>query len=454
MSKNSYKKLLKEIKKRDERIKELETEVAYLRYELNQIKDKIYKPKPPKKGQPPKPEPKKRGALFGHTGWFRRKSKKINRTEIVRLKRCPICGSRDLSECKEKEEHIQEDIILPRVEVTKYIRHHYYCKSCKKVVSGKGKEELPGSYIGPRAKSIAAFLRYDIKISFNDIQRIFRYLSNLKISPASIAGFNNQLRDKAFPIYKGIQGKIRRARSCHADETGWKLDGQNHWLWSFSNHKASYFHIDKSRGQKVVKEVLGDKYNGILISDFLSAYNKIEAKGKQRCIIHLERDLKKVEACSEDASVKRYCKYLLKLLAQAKELHKDYKDKKISRKYFERRRKILTNSFKDLEFPWQDKRHQKRFSKRLIRHKDELLTFLYHPNISCHNNQAERHIRPNVIFRKITFGNRSTKGTLNHSVLMSVLQTAKLNKLDPLLVFKKIFTLPEEQRIVRVLIPP
>jgi len=102
MSKNSYKKLLKEIKKRDERIKELETKVAYLRYELNQIKDKMYKPKPPKKEKPSKPESKKRGALFGHIGWFRRKSK-----------------------------------------------------------------------------------------------------------------------------------KIKRARSCHADETGWKLDGKNHWLWSF-----------------------------------------------------------------------------------------------------------------------------------------------------------------------------------------------------------------------------
>ena len=203
-----------------------------------------------------------------------------------------------------------------------------------------------------------------------------------------------------------------------------------------------------------MKEVLGDKYNGILISDFLSAYNKIKTKGKQRCIIHLERDLKKVEACSEDGSVKRYCNYLLKLLDQAKELHKDYKDKKISREYFERKRDRLVNSLKDLEFPWQDKRQQKRFSKRLIRHKNELFTFLYHPNISYHNNQAERHIRPNVIFRKITFGNRSIKGTLNHSVLMSVLQTAKLNKLDPLLTLRKIFTLPEERRTVRILSPP
>ena len=462
MGKDKYSDLLKRAKRRFQavvdryhsRVKELEEENALLRYELKQVQNKRYKPKPPKKEKPPKLKSKKRGALFGHLGWFRQKPKKVDRIEMVKLKRCPICGGGDLTECKEKEEHIQEDIILPQVKVTKYIRHHYYCKGCKKVVSGKGKEEIPNSYIGPGAKALASFLRYGIKISTRDVQRIFRDLFNLKIVPSSIPGFNNQLRVRALPIYQGIQDKIKRARSCNADETGWRLDGKNHWLWSFSNHKASLFHIDKSRGQKVVKKILGDKYNGVLISDFLSAYNKIQAKAKQRCIIHLERDLEKVEACSEDKFVKRYCQYLLKLLEQAKQLHKDYKSKKISREYFERRRDSLVNRLKDFNLPLPDKRHLKRFSQRLIRHKDELFTFLYYPNISYHNNQAERHIRPNVIFRKITFGNRSTQGTLNHSVLMSILQTAKLNKLDPLLTLKKIFTLPEKHRTVRLLIPP
>lgn len=449
-----HKALVEQLEYYKNRIKALEEENALLRYELKQIKDKWYKPKPPKKEDPPPKEPKKRGALFGHLGWFRRKPKKIDRVEIVKLKACPLCGHKDLKVCQEIEEHIQEDITLPEVMVTKYVRHHYYCKNCRKVVSGKGEEEIPGSYIGPKAKALASFLRYGIKMSIEDVKRIFRDLFNLKLAAASIPGFNNQLRAKALPIYNGIRGKIKRGRSCHADETGWRLDGQNHWLWSFSNGKASFFHIDKSRGQKVVKEILGDKYGGVLISDFLSAYNKIQAKGKQRCLIHLERDLKKVEACSEDESVKRYCHYLLKVLDQAEQLSKAYKDKKMSQEYFEERRGLLVKWLKDFNFPAPDKRHLKRFSQRLIRHKDELLTFLFYPNISYNNNQAERHIRPNVIFRKITFGNRSAKGTLNHSVLMSILQTAKLNRLDPLQTLKKIFILPEERRTVELLIPP
>lgn len=99
----------------------------------------------------PPPEPKKRGALFGHLGWFRHKPKKIDRVEIVKLEACPLCGHKDLKVCQELEEHIQEDIVLPQVRVTKYIKHHYYCRRCGKVVSGQGQEELPHSYIGPRA---------------------------------------------------------------------------------------------------------------------------------------------------------------------------------------------------------------------------------------------------------------------------------------------------------------
>ena len=459
MKKNKYQNLSKEnllakLAKRDIHIEELEEQITLLRYEFKKLKDKTFKPKHPKPEKSSKPAPKKKGAPLGHIGWFRKKPKKIDRQEIVKLKKCPSCGSSDLSKCKETSQHIQEDIILPEIETIKYVRPHYYCKGCKKVVTGIGVGEIPGSYIGPNAKAIAGFLRYDVKISTRDIKKIFQQLCNLNIVPGSIPGFNNQLRNISGNIYNDIQQIIKKGNFCHGDETGWRLDDKKYWLWSFSNDIASLFHIDKSRGQKVVKQILGDEFDGILISDFLSAYNKIKAKGKQRCLIHLKRDLKKVLACNEDKPVKIYCENLLKLLDRAKQLHEDYKDKKITLKYFERKRELLVESLKDFNFPLPDKRHLKRFSKRLARHKNELFTFLYYPEISSHNNKAERHIRPNVIFRKITFGNRSEKGTLNHSILMSIIQTAKMNNLDPLKVLKKIFILPENKRTLALLMPP
>ena len=459
MKKNKYKnlskaKLLAKLSERDIRVDELEEKLTLLQYEFEKLKDKTFKPKPPKPEKSSKPVPKKKGAPFGHLGWFRKKPKKIDRLEIVKIKKCPSCGSSNLSKCKETTEHIQEDIILPKLETIKYVHPHYYCKGCKKVVTGVGAGEIPGSYIGPNAKSVAGFLRYDVKISTRDIKKIFKQLCNLNIVPGSIPGFNNQLRKISVKIYDDIQQIIKQGSFCHGDETGWRLGSDKYWLWSFSNAIASFFHIDKSRGQKVVKQILGDEFNGILISDFLSAYNKIKAKGKQRCLIHLERDIKKVLACNEDKPVKMYCENLLKLLDRAKQLHEDYKYKKIAIKKFERKRELLVESLKDFNFPLPDKRHLNRFSKRLIRHKNELFTFLYYPEISSHNNKAERHIRPNVIFRKITFGNRSEKGMLNHSILMSIIQTAKMNKLDPLKILKKIFILPKDKRTLALAMPP
>ncbi len=131
------------------RIEDLEEKLAVLQFEFDSLKSKMYKPdkkKPPKEEPPPASEnPGKKGGLFGHIGWFRKKPETIDRIEEVRLDKCPACGSHDLSECAHTEEHIQEDIILPRTETVLYKHHHYYCKSCKKVVAPKGRDDIQES---------------------------------------------------------------------------------------------------------------------------------------------------------------------------------------------------------------------------------------------------------------------------------------------------------------------
>ncbi len=97
---------------------------------------------------------------------------------------------------------------------------------------------------------------------------------------------------------------------------------------------------------------------------------------------------------------------------------------------------------------------RKRFVKRLERHKEELLTFLYHPGVDWHNNRAERMIRPNVLLRKITFGNRSKSGITNHNVLMSIIQTAGLQSLDPLRTLRELLSPAKQAKTLAALIPP
>jgi len=63
----------------------------------------------------------------------------------------------------------------------------------------------------------------------------------------------------------------------------------------------------------------------------------------------------------------------------------------------------------------------RRLCKRIIKYNQELFTFLDNPLVEPTNNRAERQLRPNVIMRKITFGNRSALGALNHAVIMSII---------------------------------
>jgi transposase len=457
MSDKEIRQILLKLKTLEDENEKLKEENAYLKFKLDEIQSKRFKSKkikPPDDTPSAKPTPKKRGGLFGHAGWFRKKPKTIDRIEEVTLDKCPSCGSSDLGDCKHIEEHIQEDIILPKTETILYKRRHYYCRGCKKIVSSKGKGELPKSYIGPKAKSLAAFLKYVIKISDRDIRTLFRKVFNLDIATSSITDFKTILKDKAMPLYGKLLEELRKSPFIHADETGWPVDGDNQWLWKFSNKTIAISHIDKGRGQKVVENILGKNYLGVLISDFLSAYNKIITKAKQRCLAHLFRDLKKVvKYWSGDKEVLRYCRRLGKILKDAITLYKEYKDKEWDERYYVKRARIK-DAFDDFRFPNPNKRILARFAKRLTRHKDEIFTFLYIKGVDHHNNHAEQQIRPDVIFRKITNGNRSLKGAENHSVLMTILQTAKLNNLDPISTLEDILIPGNKNPFSNILSPP
>jgi hypothetical protein len=433
------------IKEKNEEIEKLKSENVLLEYEIKQMRDKWFsrkKKETSENNQEENSSPRKKlGAPVGHKGWYREVPDRIDSIEDVKLAECAICGNKEISECEEIEEHIQEDIDLPKLKVTKYRKHHFWCGICKKVVSGKGKDEIPNSYIGPKAKSVAAFLKYVVKVSNRDIQKIFKELCGLTIVPSSIPGFNNQARKKCLPIYEAILEEIKKAPFVHADETGCPVNGQNYWDWIFVTSKLCLHIIHESRGQKVVEQILGKKYGGILLSDFLSAYNKIEAKAKQRCLVHLLRDLKKILKCtSKDDSTYTYCQRLKDIIQQAIDLSEKYNGDEISDKRFSKQKEQLIDSLDDFQFPDPQKSSIVRIAKRLARHKDELFTFLDYKGLPYHNNFAERMIRPSVLLRKITFGNRSENGTLNHSVLMSILQTGKLNDKESIPLIKNILT--------------
>jgi predicted RNA-binding Zn-ribbon protein involved in translation (DUF1610 family) len=387
-------------------------------------------------------EPKKKGAPFGHKGVTRPKPENIDEEiEVSDPRRCPDCGSEQIQATSIKEEHIQEEIVIPRRKVVRYVKSVYTCKKCKTFIRGVGKGEMPGSYIGPLAKSTANYLRYDIGISQHKLQRIFKELFDLPFHQTSVVGFETQLRVRSQSLYEDMQNILKKTKLLYIDETGWKKDGFPYWLWCFCNRLIAFYHIEDSRGGKVLKAILGDTFKGIIISDFLSAYNAIESK-KQKCLPHALRIIKRLEDAShgDDKEVDKFCRQLKEIIQEIITLFK--KRKNIS-DYVIHRGDIIARCNRLLSHELSHKKAE-RLRLRLNKRREELYTCLFHPSSDSNNNFVERMLRPNVIMRKLTYGNRSQKGIKNHSVITSLLQTSKLNNHYTPDVFQQMLTNPSQ----------
>ena len=417
---------------------QLREENRLLKFQLEEYRKKFFKKK--KRSEDSDRErkpPRKRGAPVGHPGVTRGKPTRIDEQMDVKLQKCPECGSEDLKPTGEVEDHDQEDIVLPQVKVTRYRHHFYQCQCCKEIVHGIGPGELPGSYMGPIAKSVAAYLHYQMKVPYRKVQRLFEQLFHLKFNPSSCVGFDQQVRVRGDPIYEKMKTQLKKEPLVHADETGWRNDGVNHWLWCFASKKKGVYHIDRSRGAKGVSSLLGDRYGGVLVSDFLGTYNKLESR-KQRCLVHLLRQIKKWQIYfSQD---KKKSSYFLKFKKLVQDIIKltarPFKNKWIDAKA-DAKARLYRMLNATIDHPKADK-----FLKKLLKQIDELTPCLETPRIPAHNNFVERLLRDSVIMRKITFGNRSEKGIQNHQVLMSLLQTAQLKKLNPLTFLHTLLTRP------------
>lgn len=413
----------------------LEHEVQHLKQQVTELQGYVFGRHHASQGPAKKP-----GAKPEHTGWFRPKPTRVDRTEEVSLDACPNCGSKDLSVCAEIEEHAQEDIVLPTPQVTLYRKHVYWCKNCGRKVRGRGHDELPGSPIGPVTKSVADFLRYKIKVTQHDMVRIFKGLFQLSVTEGAVQGFHTQTRHKAKRLHDHLKERLKAEPAVHADETGAPINGTNGYTWMFGSKRIVLYDTGLSRGGKVVESILGADYDGILSTDSYNGYNRISTQAKQKCLVHLDRDLKKFQEHSREGDpVFTWAKRLRAFFLEARAHYNAFHDGKLSPQHLREtsgRFQIELLSFIQLHDPNPDIR---RLSKRLLKQQHELLTFLDFPDrVSPDNNYAERLIRPCVIFRKLTGGFRSKTGTINHDVLMSLTQTAHLNGKDPLQMFRTI----------------
>ena len=288
--------------------------------------------------------------------------------------------------------------------------------------------------MGINLVSLIVTLREEGRLPIRGIQQYLGTVHQLKLSVGAIVEAIRRVARQAQRTVDETLLRIRGSPVVHADETGWREDGVNGYVWTFSTPTDRYF-VRRGRGKKVVDEVLGESSGGVLVSDFYAAYNHYPGL-KQRCWVHLLRDINELKALHPvDTDLARWDEGVRQLYGKARAwaaagvlpssgYHPSVSPDQLM---LEKQLQALCRPFSNDEAAPQAK-----LCRRIERFIKELFVFVSHPDVPSENNAAERSLRHLVVSRKISGGTRSEQGTNTKMILASLLGTWRAKGLNPL----------------------
>jgi transposase len=370
------------------------------------------------------------GGKPGHPGACRKPPPEItHHEEHPPLAVCPDCGS-PLPAPSERRFRLIEDIPETQPEVTEHSIPRRWCPTCQKIVEPPVPDALPGATFGHRLIALTAWLHYGLGATISQILAVLRHALHFTLTEGGLVDAWQRLAAILKPWYDAIGREVKQGGTLHADETGWRVAGRTVWLWCFTTAHATYYMIDRCRGAPALLKFFTEEFAGVLVTDFWAAYNVVVCAARQACLVHLFRELEKVDELDGSETWAAFRKKLKRLLGDAIRLGAQRQD--LSQETFASRRALLDTRRDELLATPRANAHAKRLLKRLRRYRNALFTFLDHPDVPSDNNHAEREIRPAVIIRENSLCNRSENGATVQAILMSVYRTLKLRGLDPL----------------------
>jgi transposase len=366
----------------------------------------------------------KPGQKIGHKGTTRPYTTPDMQVEVT-MDRCPDCGA-DLGSPFRIESKIIEEIPEPQpIIVTEYKIAHYKCPCCRKEVVAKDSSCPHEGKFGNNVIAQATLLKYDGRMPHRRIQDAMMRLFGLKLSPATIFDLTRRAADAVQSEYDAILNKIRGSPILYVDETSIHVQGERHWIWTISTPSESFFVIRKSRGMKVLTEVLTRRFKGIIVCDGWKPYARFTNR-IQRCWAHLLREAKDIaEKFGEAIPLHNALKELYEILTKA--LENDPPPEV---------RKTLWQLAREALRHWTLREYSIEKVRKLIgkinNGFDYWFTFIINPGVEPTNNRAERALRPHVVLRKILGTLRNDKGTSIHERIMTTLATWGQKGLDSL----------------------
>jgi transposase len=421
------------MKEEEELIKQLRDENEQLRREIELLKEYIKKlesrlakyenahtPPSLRRGRNRKKEQKsgdlgKPGRKIGHEGVTRLQAKPDRQVEVT-ADRCPDCGT-ELGEPIRIESKIIEELPEPQpIVVTEYRIAHYTCPYCHREVAAVDSGCPSEGRFGNNTIAQTTLLKYEDRLPHRKIQNAMGRIFGLNMSPATILDLTRRAADAVQSQYDSILNRIRNAPILYVDETSIHVQGKLHWIWTFATLSETFFVIRKSRGMKVLLEVLTRRFKGIIVCDGWKSYPKF-TKSLQRCWAHLLRESKELAEKIEEA---------VPLHNALKELYEELNSKLESDPPTEVRWDLWNAAQAILQY-WIRKEYASDKVKKLIgkisNGFEYWFTFIVHPGVEPTNNRAERALREHVVLRKIMGTLRNGKGTSIHESIMTVLAT-------------------------------
>lgn len=414
----------------------LKHELNLLRHRLEQLQKKT--PTDPPLHFKPSVDIKPKGERSKRTVNFGRKRDVPDLIVNHAYRRCPDCGGKLYGGWLKSRRQVI-DLPLPAVTVTEHQVFEHWCSACRKKVSPRldlADTVLGNHRVSFRLMSLVATLREHCRLPLGIIQTYLKIFHRLQLSEGEITAVLNTVAGLAGPAHRRLKHQIRGSPVVHGDETGWRQNGRNGYLWSFSTPTVKYLLYRKSRGGRVVREVLGDEFEGVLVSDFYGAYN-VHSGYHQRCWAHLLRDINKlVEDYPDHQQLNQWAPAVTGLFRAAKDYpgpdQQRYSTVRAQRQQRTRDSRDFAEKLLSICQPYLTQpTPMTGLCKRIDKYLDELFMFIADPAVPPDNNPAERALRHSVIARKISGGTRSAQGSKTKMVLASLFGTWKLQQQNP-----------------------
>jgi len=436
--------------KKQKKIKELEEEIARLKYKLchqrRTAKEGFFGSSTPSSKVPVKPNSSTKhqrnrgGGKPGHKGHGRSSICEQDADDVERVaidNVCPDCGNA----LEEKGTRARTVIDCQPVKMRKIVYHlqRKRCPKCKKVISAKPPGVLAKCLYSNRLLAYVAVQHYIYGNTLGQIEK------QTGIGYSSLIDAMHQLARRLKDVPESLIQVYRDSPLKHADETGWRTDGQNGYAWLFCTPDVSIFRFRRTRSGSVAREVFGPKpLPGVLVVDRYNGYNKMPCS-IQYCYAHLLRTVKDLEEdFPENTEIASFVEALAPQLANAISLRTlDITDRQFKHQAAKIKDAIIDITNRQARHP-AIQNVQDIFRQRAQR----LFHWAENRNIPADNNRAERELRPLVIARKISFGSQSDAGARTREILMTVLHTLKKKTGDVTSAFKSALDKLAEQHDV------